>query len=36
MKSGIKNVWSKMPTTFRMNYETMGKKWVNLYKQNNI
>ena len=31
-----KNVWSKMPTTFRMNYETMGKKWVNLYKQNNI
>lgn len=31
-----KNVWSKMPTSFRMNYERMGEKYIKLYQQNNI
>lgn len=30
------NVWTKMPSTFRMNYETMSDKYIKIYKQNNI
>jgi hypothetical protein len=29
-------VWKQMPAKFNMKYETMGKKWFELYKQNNI